>query len=748
MRIRWLTKRGLAPSSFPVGGVSPLAANVDAIGQEKKLFSDSATVSVTASGEFNTMVALSDSATVSVAGAGTVEALNYIDLPLRVDTYAEALLTIPLQVDTDNQSKTLQIPLTVETFKEQLVTLPMSVSVLQLYDAAGSPVSDPPNAWEPNMGAVGSPYLPADNTGEWTAIVIINGQDFSPVVKGQIVVNREVNQAAIATINLSGIELSPTQASSFKNKWVTISFKPSGWAIRLFTGKVKSVTHVNQDDTYSLHCTDRLQEVVNSLNVESTVNTVAGTPIYSENLTQVDETNWDVLSNFTPAFQADYGLDIAGSNFIHSPWESGSNVHYFTNDNVMEGSVSVSLQDADNIVNRVVVDVEYVKSKCDFYNTVVRWSHPGGGHKGMESYPTAQMVVDAINSAGFKIRNVHYFGKSPLNVANNGLIQSFMVGAQARSIRSETDKYQIVVVDYTSQVRNGTKQENSSGSMSAAYAPYLSYWTEEVQRSINTVINSGVRKQLNYAAYMSGTEAYNKAPKYPDTLDWQEYVDLRRARNAIGGMSSSYPPVEDQLVFSGTRASDFASYKNYLTALAKTRILSSHRANVVQLTTTILPTLWWGQTLSVNVRKLTAVGKSRAVTHILDIDTGSATTTVDISVHTSSVDYSASVTPVTQGPVANPPFIVSAGTIATGACAPSSEDYYGTYHDGDTSDESRLGAVGDGQGLASIFRVRLPADLSQIGRTCQPTLDILSPIVNEYYSYHSVSLPEGNLIIG
>ena len=331
---------------------------------------------------------------------------------------------------------------------------------------------DPDNPTQPQPGYPGFQPIEAPDgySLPWTAIITMAGVDVTARLTGVVRVDRSEGAAGIAEFEL----YYPTGTAvplDLHGGAVEIEYKAGeASAIRLFTGWVSEPNWNAQARTMRIMASDRLQQRVEAMDIESIDALVGG--LYSEDffapLDEV-ESHWryaqDRLSTRTASLDCSALGDMRVTNWKTKPapdylFEAGSTVYL---------SADVKLAQPTSMTNHVELSIKYRYPRLWQASATYNWSHPGtSGHSGMQGFcswrqdstelPTIDMYLSAVSGGGF-VPVSGTWSRLPASAANpcfdgvpwvnnqeaENLILGGRVVARKRWVQQVTETYTVAV---------------------------------------------------------------------------------------------------------------------------------------------------------------------------------------------------------------------------------------------------------------------------------------------------------------
>ena len=448
----------------------------------------------------------------------------------------------------------------------------------------------------------------AGRAGIWATIVTIAGVDVTARIVGDIRIDAEEDSARVADLTIAPASTSFTVAA-WVGKSVTIDIaamhtgSPTSIS-RLFTGIIDTPVLDLVGRRIGLRCTDDLQGVVEALDSVD-IDDAIPSGYYSPAIFDPAARGWSYLQDRLSTVPSSCELTPARALRV-TAWAPKTTADLtFTADHVVDGSPSVSIAGANQLVNRIAIDFGYrfprVKAEThaigyDYVNagTIAAFVDAGGW------FLQRAAVESAIKSAGGTIVSVSY---TPLPSSGIGswipgpydveLCMGFTATVTFDFGQTIEERHAITVSAPNSIAAVGTRSDRLSGALEGVYPPVVAAETS----------------MLLYANAISSIPPQDTAP------------------GVVGETTSA----DVTLTADTDRAAADAAMET-LIAIAKTKIWSSHRHNAVVATVPLNPDVDLDKTIALSASGIAAKGKCRVLSHRLSPDTGEATTEFTIAI--------------------------------------------------------------------------------------------------------------------
>lgn len=343
------------------------------------------------------------------------------------------------------------------------------------------------NAVEPLYVVRGQAY-------NWRVRLLIDGTDYTTQLTGSLDVDREEGAAGVCGFVLY-LPPGPVVPSDWKGKAVILDFISRDrdgvvTETRLFTG---ILSLPEWDPTWRLlscECTDQLQQRIERLSIAQ-INTLTG-GYWSSDLFEATtgRSHWDYAQERMQSRAASLDCSPTGEVRV-TPWAAAATPHYvFGAGSTVHESVQIELQDASDATNRVEIEAQYRYSRLWQHAQSFQWQHPEASSTGIAGFcqwrvwtsdlPTTDMIESAVTGAGMELVGGVGGYKLPRSMANpcgdgnvwintfdNLWLRASATGAR-RWVQQVTETYNIVLTAPGGEDDNEDTQiiERDSGTVS------------------------------------------------------------------------------------------------------------------------------------------------------------------------------------------------------------------------------------------------------------------------------------------
>lgn len=450
-------------------------------------------------------------------------------------------------------------------------------------------------------------------TGEaavWTPVVTLDGVDITAQTLGAIRVEAEEGAARIAELTIRPETGAALHLPGWTGRRLTIDVADNAtgtprWPMRLFTGVVDVPALDLNSRTITLSATDDLQGVCDGMTQTALATLIGG--YHSAAVFDAAALGWDYANDRLSTLPASLDISPLGALRL-TPWVPKATADLVLDGLVGDGSLAVSLAPRSSLVNEVNITFGYRFPRVKAELHALNWE--AMNLSGFAQYildgkyiPQRAAIEAAIGRAGGNIDNITY---TPLPD------EIIAVGAGYWSPGPNDDELCMGV----------------SAGVSFDYAATIEEQHQirvHAQKSIDAV---GVRRETMSGA-LEGV--------YPDIVATETGIRLYKDQvTSIPPADVAVPVLEKttsaNVTLTPETNRDAANNAlETLIAIAKTRIWASHRGNGVRATVPLIPALDVDKTVAFADGGVAVKGKLQRVVHLMDTDTGAATSEVTLA---------------------------------------------------------------------------------------------------------------------
>ncbi|CAM4003973.1 hypothetical protein [Ectopseudomonas alcaliphila] len=293
-----------------------------------------------------------------------------------------------------------------------------------------------PLASGPLAVALGSTYEPVyvvrGQAFNWRVRLLVDGMDLTGQVTGTLDVDREEGAAAVAGFVLYQPP-GPVVPDDWKGKPVQLDFisRDRDGVIteaRLFTGRLEMP---EWDPTWRLlacDCSDQLQQRIEGMSIAAIDALTGG--VWSADLFEptTGRSRWDYAQERMESRAASLDCSVDGVPRV-TPWGAATTPHFvFGLGSTLFETVQIDLQPLGAATNRLEVDASYRYPRLWQHVQLFTWSHPEYGSSGIPGFcqwrtwtselPTTDMIEGAVTGAGLTMVGRVGGFKLPLSLGN------------------------------------------------------------------------------------------------------------------------------------------------------------------------------------------------------------------------------------------------------------------------------------------------------------------------------------------
>ena len=452
--------------------------------------------------------------------------------------------------------------------------------------------------------------------GQWTVVVMLGGIDVTDRVIGEIRVDAEEGAARIMEFTLRLPSLSVVNLSSWTGRAVTLDIADAStgaprYPSRLFTGVVDTPSLDLPARQIALRCTDDLQGRCDAVDNVVLLEMIGG--YTSPAVFDPASTGWSYAQDRLSTVAA--ALDISPHGDLRlTPWAAKAVADIVLDDQwIGDGSMSVQIAERAALVNDVTVEFGYRFPRIK-----------------AEAYPVAYEAVNMTGFAQYLLDGKWFMQRAQVVAALE------KAGGTVESISYTPLPTTIIAVGYGFFTPSAADLVLCMGFSALVSFDYTQ--TVEEQHAIRVFNQRSIDAVGSRRATVSGA----LQGEYPDLVATESAIKLFRTSvlanppaDQAGIVASETNSVDATLTPETDRAAADAAMEA-LIAMAKVRILASHRANRVRATVPLNPAIDLDKTLRMTADGVDAQGKCVAVVHRLSPETGTAVS--DIAIALSALD--------------------------------------------------------------------------------------------------------------
>jgi hypothetical protein len=511
-----------------------------------------------------------------------------VGLPIRIDVWADKSgITLPITLG--RYAVTVSLPITIDPWVAQAaITLPITI-----WGAQATTVT-------------------ADFVG-WRPKVLLGGVDISSRIIGALDIEYEEGAASTATCAYIPADGAVDPLVSVGQALTIIFQRLVGGSVTqqnlLFSGIVSDPEWDATDRTIALSATGDLQSKLDRMDKTSIAATVGGT--FSEYIfgPAEDLSGWEFAEALLSTQAAVIWQDAAGAIRV-TPCAAKATADYtLTEADILERAQVVRFGGRMDITNRIYITLGYRHMALRQRNVTFSFAPPGlqtpsmylSGNEGGWELPQRTQIESAANSSGWQVQGVITY--APL--WPRGTYSTY----------SDFGNPMTIGFTYTDAVY----EELCIGATWTAARRWKQSWTENYELIIEA------SESIATVGELATDEAY--AVEDPADDETWESDPITGYKTGATLMANNV----DYVYRLDTVRADVATAQAVALAKAQSEILKSHRGTVVSAITPFDSRLSLADTVAIDTTYLECKGKLRRIRHHLDIDTGDATTEVEIA---------------------------------------------------------------------------------------------------------------------
>lgn len=449
---------------------------------------------------------------------------------------------------------------------------------------------------------------------KWRLLVFVGGTDVTDSVIGQVTIEAEEDAARVADFKLHkphGTVVTPSQFIGLPVE-IWLDSVDGGAAMPVFSGVVDTPELLPASGLIGLRCTDNRQGMIAAL-TESQLTTLIDdayfSPVIFDAGASMPTRAADLLST-VPA-----SLDVSPSGLLRvTNWEQPSPSLSFDEDDILDGSLTYDPADRSSVINRVDVRFQYrfPRDRCEAYligfdpindalTTFGQWVKDGG------QFLQRETVTEAIERSGASIASIEWI-ELPTHAVRLPGTDGYWLPNPAQHNLLCTGFGAVVTFDF------GQEQEE--------------------QFAVSVINAASISRLGTLRTEMSGSlrgEAGDPTAEEHAKLLWKKKISGIPPRSTVP-ILVGYINSADGELGEGTERSDADTAIECLTAVARVKIIASHRRHTVSASVPAEPLIDLDKAIAIDAGGILAQGKVKRLQHQFDTDSGSAITEFSIAV--------------------------------------------------------------------------------------------------------------------
>ena len=492
----------------------------------------------------------------------------------------------------------------------------------------------------------------------WDTTIIVGGVTIPSNQKhGKITVRAGEGDARVASFTI--IPTVGTQTPyDYQGKEVKIYVHTAASTKCIFTGIVDVPVFNLLEEKITLNCIDKRNERINA----ELYSYVKGVGYYSnEMFGDVPESVASEMDNRLSTIP--FSLDITGEGyFTLTSWIPKSIADItFTASQVYRRPQSVSLAQRGRAVNKINIEIQHRYQRLHHRQQAFVWNNPVNTICDYIRYgytlPTRDMIRQAVNSAGWPVRNTSSFtAVFPAGFYNcNGVTVGLSYTTSTGSNVAQTTSSGAPVLDSQgNQVYKfveTSRTDNSNILCRGASWNATKRWAQTVEENYTLSVSSP--SSITNYGLIEQQETIGVESVY-DTSGWEDYTAFKNP--PAGAITVPAQPAQTYYINQATNRQGLNNTINVALNKARTTILRTHREDRVDFVVPIYPEVELFHTVYANDRRVKAKGKVYSFTHVLDIDSCDAYTEIELALFKNAGSDSDSVLAIPAIPSdSNPP---------------------------------------------------------------------------------------------
>lgn len=577
-----------------------------------------------------------------------------------------AFITAPYQIDVVAKSGRLLAPLEIRVRDRGRVSAPFSITVGYGFGQIQAPLSIAVRSTGPLSIGLRITVQDAASTdrSRWRIAAEVDGTDVSDLLTGTATVEAEEGAARIAELSLMDGAIARLGAPDTwpgKPVLLDVVFVDAAGTQRrrerLFTGMVDTPVYDPRTRVSRLRCTDGLQQQIEALD-RATIDALLPGSYWSDRVFDPGADSWTYFRDRLSTLAASYDLDRYGAGTLKG-WSVAGNAPDWTwpASQVLDETVRIELAHQRSITTTVRLTVEYRYRRRRQRKRRFTWKHPWALCEYLSNsgatLPDKQTIRSAAESTGWTLVGEPVYD----HLLPSGFYSCPGRGTVAWVIDEELRK----------KLCTGATFELAS----------------RFEQSVTERYRIEVRAPEGASRY--GQQTVEETWGFEEPADEPWGFEAGYEPPPPGSVKDGYG---DDVIDDYDDAARTAAIET-LIASSRKRILESLRATRVFAEVPIEPGVERHHVARIQALGIDATGKVSRVRHRLDVDSGAATTGVEVALFVADQDAS-----VSDDAIAAParPDTLSAGSPEPTA---SLQTYIGGLQDSPPEQDDWIGYVGN-----------------------------------------------------
>jgi hypothetical protein len=590
---------GAAPSASAADAT--IAVTAAAVGKGLPYFDATVALTATAVGR-STAVSTATASIAVTAGATGGAMAGVAPVPISIHVPLPVKIGLPIRIDVWADKSGITLPITLGAYP---VTVSLPITIDPWVAQAG--ITLPITIWGAQTTVLTDGFV------GWRPKVLLNGTDISSKIIGPIDIEYEEGAASTATCAYLPADGAVDPLLSVGQALTVIFQRLVGGSVTqqnlLFAGIVSDPEWDATDRTIALSATGDLQSKLDRTDKTSIAATVGGT--FSEYVfgPAEDLSGWDFSEALLSTQASVVWQDAAGAIRV-TPCAAKATADYtLTEADILERAQVVRFGGRMDITNRIYITLGYRHMALRQRNVTFNFAPavlltPStylSGNEGGWQLPQRTQIESAANSSGWQVQGAITY--APL--WPRGTYSTY----------SDFGNPMMIGFTYTDAVA----AELCVGAAWTAARRWKQTWTENYELIVEA------SESIATVGELATDEAY--AVEDPADDETWESDPISGYKSGATLMSNSV----DYVYRLDTVRADVATAQAVALAKAQAEILKSHRGTVVSCVTPFDSRLSLADTVAIDTTYLECKGKLRRIRHHLDLDTGDATTEVEIA---------------------------------------------------------------------------------------------------------------------
>ena len=438
---------------------------------------------------------------------------------------------------------------------------------------------------------------------------------------------------------------------SYRGKTVTYKIREATGITTMFVGKINTPDVQILDQKIKFNCSLDIEQMVETTMTRSDLDKIG---YYNNGVFPTPENKLQELKDRVSTVPSVINFRKTGVPAVDLIASKASPDYTLTNGDVYRRDLKVKLGSGQRYINKVNLKVQYSYQRLHHHE---RSFSAGVGHTSVcemlsDNYDilVRSLVASAVGGSGWPLKgSINYEGIYPSGWYSCGIGPGSTIGwstvTETGSVQATVDVFGNAVTHNGEAVQEFTGRKIQDNTLALCNG---ASWTASTRFSQNVKTDYTISINAPQSQAQNGVKErdlnFSLASSF-DSGSWENYNShSSNVPQAASGTSGN-----NYWINADTNKSVFDQSVTIMLNKAKSDILKSHREDRVMFKRSLWTAIDLWQTIKLNCTKITATGRVFTFTHSIDIDSGEAYTSAELSMSqsTGSATDSALIIPAT-----------------------------------------------------------------------------------------------------